>query len=183
MYDVLIKSGYAALNVDNWNRTVVCEEDVPNGAVFALSEYSTDADSKIVWKADKPAADAKNLWMASSPEVVITILPDGTELKGIDNNIRDFVNIKGHPIDAFKLIEDDVLTIVPSEANATAMATAKFLIPDTTKFAFKAKTEDDTTAPTAGMYLKALGATTAHIGDGNLVKKAVTAYKFSVCVA
>ena len=30
MYDVLIKNGYAALNVDNWNRTVVCEEDVPN---------------------------------------------------------------------------------------------------------------------------------------------------------
>lgn len=183
MYDVLMKSGYAALNVDNWNRTVVCEEDVPNGAVFALSEYSTDADSKIVWKAGKPAADAKNLWMASSPEVVITTLPDGTELKGIDNNIRDFVNIKGHPIDAFKLIEDDVLTIVPSEANATAMATAKFLIPDTTKFAFKAKTETATAAPTAGMYLKALGATTAHIGDGNLVKKAVTAYKFVVCVA
>ena len=183
MYDVLIKSGYAALNVDNWNRTVVCEEDVPNGAVFALSEYSTDADSKIVWKAGKPGADAKNLWMASSPEVVITTLPDGTELKGIDNNIRDFVNIKGHPIDAFKLVEDDVLTIVPSEANATAMATAKFLIPDTTKFAFKAKTETATTAPTAGMYLKALGATTAHIGDGNLVKKAVTAYKFVVCVA
>lgn len=183
MYDVLIKSGYAALNVDNWNRTVVCEEDVPNGAVFALSEYSTDADSKIVWKAGKPAADAKNLWMASSPEVVITTLPDGTELKGIDNNIRDFVNIKGHPIDAFKLIEDDVITIVPSEANATAMATAKFLIPDTTKFAFKAKTETATAAPTAGMYLKALGATTAHIGDGNLVKKAVTAYKFVVCVA
>lgn len=179
MYDVLIKSGYAALNVDNWNRTVVCEEDVPNGAVFALSEYSTDADSKIVWKAGKPAADAKNLWMASSPEVVITTLPDGTELKGIDNNIRDFVNIKGHPIDAFKLIEDDVLTIVPDEKNTT-MATAKYLVPDAGKFALKAET---TTAPTAGMYLKALGATTAHIGDGNLVKKAVTAYKFVVCVA
>lgn len=183
MYDVLIKNGYAALNVDNWNRTVVCEEDVPNGAVFALSEYSTDADSKIVWKAAKPADASKNLWMASSPEVVITTLPDGTELKGIDNNIRDFVNIKGHPIDAFKLIEDDVLTIVPSEANATAMASAKFLVPDSTKFAFKAKTETATTAPTTGMYLKALGATTAHIGDGNLVKKAVTAYKFVVCVA
>ena len=95
MYDVLIKNGYAALNVDNWNRTVVCEEDVPNGAVFALSEYSTDADSKIVWKAGKPVANAKNLWMASSPEVVITTLPDGTELKGIDkilNSIMDLIN-------------------------------------------------------------------------------------------
>ena len=180
MYDVLIKSGYAALNVDNWNRTVVCEEDVPNGAVFSLSEYSTDADSKIVWKAGKPAADAKNLWMASSPEVVITTLPDGTELKGIDNNIRDFVNIKGHPIDAFKLIEDDVLTIVPSTANATAMATAKYLIPDATKFALKA---EDTTEPTSGMYLRALGATTLHIGNGDMVKKAVPAYKFEVVVA
>lgn len=180
MYDVLIKNGYAALNVDNWNRTVVCEEDVPNGAVFALSEYSTDADSKIVWKAGKPTAEAKNLWMASSPEVVETVLPDGTVLKGIDNNVRDFVNIKGHPIDAFKLMEDDVITIVPSETNATAMGTAKYLIPDAGKFALKVET---TTAPTAGMYLKALGATTAHIGDGNLVKKAVTAYKFLVCVA
>lgn len=180
MYDVLIKNGYAALNIDNFNRTVVCEEDVPNGAVFTLTEYSTDADSKIVWKAGKPAAEAKNLWMASSPEVVITILPDGTELKGIDNNVRDFVNIKGHPIDAFKLVEDDVLTIVPSDTNATAMSTAKYLIPDAGKFALKAETA---TAPTAGMYLKALGATTAHIGNGDLVKKAVTAYKFLVCVA
>lgn len=180
MYDVLIKNGYAALNVDNWNRTVVCEEDVPNGAVFALSEYSTDADSKIVWKAGKPVANAKNLWMASSPEVVITTLPDGTELKGIDNNIRDFVNIKGHPIDAFKLVEDDVITIVPSDTNATTMATAKYLIPEADKFALKAETA---TEPTAGMYLKALGATTAHIGNGDLVKKAVTAYKFLVCKA
>ena len=86
-----------------------------------------------------------------------------------------------HPIDAFKLIEDDVFTIVPSETNATEMATAKFLIPDTTKFTLKAQAT--ATAPTAGMYLKALGATTAHIGDGNLVKKVVTAYKFVVCVA
>ena len=183
MYDVLIKNGYAALNVDNFNRTVVCEEDVPNGAVFALTEYSTDADSKMVWKAAKPAETSKNLWMASSPEVVITVLPDGTELKGIDNDIRDFVNIKGHPIDAFKLVEDDVITIVPSETNATAMSTAKFMIPDSAKFAFKAKTTSPTEAPTSGMYLKALGATTAHIGNGDLVKRAVTAYKFLVCVA
>ena len=181
MYDVLVKNRYAALNVDSFNRVAVCTEDVPNGSVFALKEYSEDADSNMVWKAEKVAANAKSMWMASSPEVVITTLPDGTELKGIDNNIRDFVNIKGHPIDAFKLIEDDVLTIVPSEANATAMATAKFLIPEAGKFALKAQAE--ATAPTAGMYLKALGATTAHIGDGNLVKKAVTAYKFIVCVA
>ena len=49
----------------------------------------------------------------------------------------------------------------------------KLLIPDADKFALKAQAE--ATAPTAGMYLKALGATTAHIGDGNLAKKAVTA--------
>ena len=60
------------------------------------------------------------------------------------------------------------------------MATAKYLIPDADKFALKAET---TTAPTAGMYLKALGATTLHIGNGDMVKKAVPAYKFEVVVA
>lgn len=179
MYDVLVKNRYAALNVDSFNRTAVCSEDVPNGSVFALKEYSEDADSNMVWKAEKVAANAKTMWMASSPEVVITILPDGSELRGLDNNIRDFVNVKGHPIDVFKLVEGDILTIAPDEKNTT-MAAAKYLIPDATKFALKA---EDTTEPTSGMYLRALGATTLHIGNGDMVKKAVPAYKFEVVVA
>lgn len=179
MYDVLVKNRYAALNVDSFNRVAVCTEDVPNGSVFALKEYSEDADSNMVWKAEKVAANAKSMWMASSPEVVITTLPDGSELRGIDNNIRDFVNVKGHPIDVFKLVEGDILTIAPDEENTT-MATAKYLIPDATKFALKAET---TTEPTSGMYLRALGTTTLHIGNGDMVKKAVPAYKFEVVVA
>lgn len=55
MYDVLIKNRYAALNVDSFNRTAVCDEDVPNGSVFALKEYSEDADSNMVWKAEAVA--------------------------------------------------------------------------------------------------------------------------------
>lgn len=179
MYDVLVKNRYAALNVDSFNRVAVCTEDVPNGSVFALKEYSEDADSNMVWKAEKVAANAKSMWMASSPEVVITTLPDGSELRGIDNNIRDFVNVKGHPIDVFKLVEGDILTIAPDEKNVT-MATAKYLIPDATEFALKAET---TTEPTSGMYLRALGTTTLHIGNGDMVKKAVPAYKFEVVVA
>lgn len=179
MYDVLVKNRYAALNVDSFNRVAVCTEDVPNGSVFALKEYSEDADSNMVWKAEKVAANAKSMWMASSPEVVITILPDGSELRGVDNNIRDFVNVKGHPIDVFKLVEGDILTIAPDEKNTT-MATAKYLIPEAGKFALKAEA---TTEPTSGMYLRALGTTTLHIGNGDMVKKAVPAYKFEVVVA
>lgn len=179
MYTYLVKNRYAAENIDSFNRTAVCTEDVPNGAVFALKEYSEDADSKMVWKAEKVVANAKTMWMASSPEVVETVLPDGTVLKGIDNNVRDFVNIKGHPIDVFKLTEGDILTIVPDEKNTT-MATAKWLIPDATSFNLK---EEKTTEPTSGMYLRALGATTLHIGDGNIAKKSVPAYKFEVVVA
>lgn len=179
MYTVLVKNSYAALNIDSFNRTAVCTEDVPNGAVFALKEYSEDADSKMVWKAEKVAANAKVMWMASSPEVVETVLPDGTILKGVDNNIRDFVNVKGHPIDVFKLVEGDVVTIAPDEKNTT-MGTAKWLIPDASSFTLK---EEKTTEPTAGMYLRALGATTLHIGNGDFVKKAVPAYKFEVVVA
>lgn len=179
MYDVLVKNRYAALNVDSFNRTATCTENVPNGAVFALKEYVEDADGKMVWKAEKVGENAKTMWMASSPEVVITVLPDGTVLKGIDNNIRDFVNVKGHPIDVFKLVEGDILTIAPDEKNTT-MGTAKWLIPDATSFKLK---EEKTTEPTSGMYLRALGATTLHIGNGDLVKKAVPAYKFEVVVA
>ena len=174
MFDVLIKNRYAAMNVDAYNRTAVATEDVPNGGVFTLDKYKTGED--MVWEAKKPTeATAMGVWMASSPEIVITELPDGTRLKGIDHNVRNFVNLEGEMIDAFKPVAGDVLTIVPAEEGT--FASQNFLGIDVNQFKLKTLAS----APEGGgFYMEKIETTTMNIGDGSFVKKSVPAYKYVV---
>jgi len=189
MFNVLIKNQYSAMNVDAKNRTAVAEVNLQNGAIFALDEYSTAADSKRVWKVKQLAEGAKGFWMASSPEVVTTVLPDGTVLKGIDNNIRDFVNVAGQPFDAFKVMEDDILTFIPGDAASDPNASIigkDILIAASTGFAFKeykASEHEGAALPASGMYLQKVDTEKAHIGDGALVKTAITGAKYQVKLA
>lgn len=169
MFDMLIKNRYAAMNVDSKNCTVICDEDIANGCVFTRKRDGND------WKAEKPTATTvTGVWMASSPEIVITKLPDGTLLKGIDLNVRDFVNLANQPIDAFKPEIDDVLTIVP--AVSTGFESNTYLGIEANKFALKPLND----APASGFYMEKIEKTVAHIGNGDFVKKAVPAYKYVV---
>lgn len=174
MFDVLIKNRYAAMNIDAYNRTAVATEDIPNGGVFLLNNYKSGED--MLWEAKKPTTEtAVGVWMASSPEIVITELPDGTRLKGIDHNVRNFVNLKKEMIDAFKPVVGDVLTIVPAEDGG--FATKNFVGIDANKFTLKTL---DAAPSGGGFYMEKIETTTMNIGDGSFVKKSVPAYKYVV---
>ena len=177
MFNMLIKRQYSAQNIDALNRTAVAEVDLQNGAIFALEEYSTAADEALVWKTKQLAKNAKTMWMASSPEIVLTKLADGTVLKGIDNNPRDFVNVAGHPIDAFKVCEGDILTFVASDTDT--VIGKNILVSSASNFAF----EEASQAPSTGLYLKKVGDEKIHIGDGSLRKTAVSGTKYQVMMA
>lgn len=174
MFDVLIKNRYAAMNIDAYNRTAIATEDVPNGGVFTLAKYADNEEG--VWKAEKPSATtAVDIWMASSPENVLTKLPDGTILSGVDHNVRNFTNIAGQPIDAFKPVVGDVLTIVPKDDEGDH-ATRNFIGIQANHFELQALESK----PESGFYMEKIGKTVMHIGDGSFVKKAVPAYKYVV---
>ena len=106
---VLIPTDIAAKNIDSLNRSVVADVNVDNGAVFYLDGVSTEAGQGEVFKYAEPNADnLGNLWMAYSPEVVVTV--DGDfQAKGIDANPAHFTNLAGVPFDAFKLQVGDLV--------------------------------------------------------------------------
>lgn len=173
LYNVLIKSQTASLNIDSYNRSAVCDTDIENGSVFKLSSYSVNPGEGMVWRAEQAATTDKGLWMAASPEVVITKVMDNVEYKGIVEDPRAFINIAGHMIDAFKLAEGDVIEM--TGANITGIDTNAYLTPDTTGFKLKAGAAAGT-----GLTLKKLGTSILHIGNSSLVKTPTKTYKFVV---
>lgn len=131
---VLVLSRVAADNVDAYNRSAICSEDVMNGTVVTLENgFSEIAGKGFVWTAT-PLGDAgkhAQYWMACAPEV--NVLPDGTLLyKGISVDPRNYTNVKNVEFDVFSVqIGDCVQLSTPFFANAqdpaTIGATAKFV--------------------------------------------------------
>lgn len=173
--NVVIKKRYAAYNVDAYNRTVVCSEDVNNGCVFKLKNYSETEGEGIVWKAEQPTATDTGLWMATSPEVVTSKLMDGVEIRGLIDDPRAFTNLKGHMIDAIKLIPGDIIEMTCEGIAGIEQASNTYLVPDTTGFKLKVAT-----AAGSGLALRKIGTSRLHIGNASLVKTPVVTYKFEV---
>lgn len=131
---VLVLSRIAADNVDAYNRSAICSEDVMNGTVVTLeSGFSETAGKEFVWTAT-PLNDADKhaqYWMACAPEV--NVLADGSLLyKGISVDPRNYTNVKNTEFDVFSVqIGDCVQISTPFFANeqdpATIDATAKFV--------------------------------------------------------
>lgn len=131
---VLVLSRIAADNVDAYNRSAICSEDVMNGTVVTLeSGFSETAGKEFVWTAT-PLGDADKhaqYWMACAPEV--NVLADGSLLyKGISVDPRNYTNVKNTEFDVFSVqIGDCVQISTPFFANkqdpATIGATAKFV--------------------------------------------------------
>jgi hypothetical protein len=131
---VLVLSRIAADNVDAYNRSAICSEDVMNGTVVTLeSGFSETAGKEFVWTAT-PLDDADKhaqYWMACAPEV--NVLADGSLLyKGISVDPRNYTNVKNTEFDVFSVqIGDCVQISTPFFANeqgpATIGATAKFV--------------------------------------------------------
>lgn len=174
MANVVIKSAVAALNIDSYNRTAVFTEDVDNGCVAVLKDYSENAGEEMVWKAEQATETSKGLWMATSPEVVITKVMDGIEYKGIVNDPRAFVNLKGHMVDMTFLAVGDIVEMT-ADGLTFNPASDNYLVPDTTGFKLKGAT-----AAGDGCALRKIGKSVLHIGNGALVKTPVVTYKFAV---
>ena len=177
-YTVMIPSDLAAKNVDAWNRSVISvDEDIENGAVFACGELSTDKKQNDVFKIVKPATGdgLKNLWMAYSPEVVVTQSGD-FQVKGIDADPRHFVNIKGVPFDAYKIQVGDQVTLTAAGISGEK-STGNYVVATngSTKLAFAS-------VPVEGVTYKVLKETSIIIANGNISGNAVKAYLLE-CVA
>ena len=179
--NVVIKSRTASLNIDSYNRTAVCEEEIDNGSVFALKEYSENAGEEMVWKAERATSNEKGLWMATTPEVVITRALDGEgtvpslDFKGIVNDPRAFTNHAGMMIDATYMAIGDIYEMTCAGLTFTG-ETDTYLVPDyDTSFKLKGSTSAGT-----GTALRKIGTSYLHIGNGAIVKTPVVTYKFVV---
>lgn len=167
MANVVIKRRVAATNVDSYNRSAIATTKLPNGSVFSLKEK--DATNELCYVAKAPVANEKNLWMATSPEVIYV---DKTH--GGSADPRDFENIAGRPIDATLLVPTDIIEM--SGEGITGIDTAKYLVADT-GMVLKAAA----TAPTAGgLALRKIGTGTLKIGDGAIAPAVIPTYVFEV---
>ena len=187
LHNIVIKSRTASLNVDSLNRTAVCEETIDNGCVFALNSYSEVEGEGMVWKAEKATADQVHLWMATSPEVVITRVMEGEgsvpslDYKGIVDDPRAFTNLACLMIDATYLSINDIIEMTcaglkKSDGRNAYDGTEKYLVPDYgTSFDFKGAS-----APGNGTALRLIGTSYLHIGNAALNKAPVKTYKFTV---
>ena len=185
-HNVVIKKRTASFNVDSLNRTAVFTEDVDNGCVAVLKAYSATSGEGIVWTAEKPTASSKGLWMATSPEVVITRALDADEaagmpaidMKGVINDPRAFYNIKGYMVDMTYLNVGDIIEMtcagIQKSSGGAYDGSDNYLVP-TTEF----KLKGSATAG-SGMALRKIGTSKLHIGNAALVKNGVTTYKFVV---
>lgn len=174
-HNVVIKSQVAAMNIDAWTRTAVCEQDVDNGAVLALKEYSDDPAEGMVWKGEQATATSKHLWMVVTPEVVSTELLDGQYARNLVVDPRAFVNRAGSMLDVFLMHYGDIIEMTGEGITGIGTAANKYLVPDTTGFKLKAATAAGT-----GTALRKVGTGRLHIGDASFVKAPVLTYKFEV---
>ena len=187
-HNVVIKKRTASFNVDSLNRTAVFTEDVDNGCVAVLEAYSATSDEGIVWTAKQATTTDKGLWMATSPEVVITRALDADEaagmpaidMKGVINDPRAFYNVKGYMVDMTYLNVGDIIEMTcagiekSSGNNAAYDGTDDYLVPTA---GFKLK---GSATAGSGMALRKIGTSKLHIGNAALVKNGVTTYKFVV---
>jgi hypothetical protein len=148
---------------------------------MALNGQSTVNGEGEVWEATAPAAaTATGLWMAWSPEVVITRAWEGItgqapaiDMKNVIVDPRAFTNLSGYVFDAFLLVKGDIIEMTGD--GITGIDTATYLVPTAGAFVLAAATEAGT-----GLSLKKIGTSKLHIGNTALNKPFVTTYKFEV---
>ena len=172
-YNVLIQNRVAAMNVDAYNRTAVCTQDIENGCVFTLESYSTTAGEGKVWSAGQAQATSTGLWMAASPEVVTITDSLGVQYKGIQCDPRAFINSAGSMIDAIQLQIGDIIEMTCE--NITGVDTNNYLVPSTSNFALEASSSAGT-----GFALQKVGTGMLHIGNLFIENSHPTTYIFQV---
>lgn len=179
MANVVHKRVVAAFNVDSYNTTAVCAQTIDNGCVFKLEQYSTNEGESMVWQAEQATATDLGLWMATSPEVVITRAWEGDavapplDVKNVVRDPRAFRNLAGRVIDCTLLQKGDLIEMT-AEGIAGA-DTNDYLVPAAADFML----ESAATAGT-GLCLQKVDTKWLPIGNAALVKTRVPFYKYKV---
>lgn len=174
--NVIIQRAVAASNLDSFNRTVKHSVDVDNGDVFVLNTYSTIDGEDEVWTVENPTANSKNLWMAYSPEVVITEDATGQHYVGLTKDPRAFTNIKNKVFDAFKLNSGDLIEMTGE--GYTGIETSAFLNVDV-----NLKLIPSATASATGAYLRKVKKSVLRLNDGSVGGGMIPTYIFEVVIA
>ena len=170
-YGVIEKTKVMAKDVDSLNRSATIDSAVENGSCVSLSGYSTTAGEGEVWTAVTPAtATLGELWMVASPEVVVT---DG-KYKGLDPDIRNFVNASGDIIDVFKPQVGDIIKLTADAVGGT-ISTNTFAVATDGELQLQWAA-----SAISGLSLKLRDTDHISIGTGAIGSNKVTAYKFEV---
>ena len=178
-HSVLIQNKAEAIDVGSLNRSAISASNIDNGWVFALASLYTDDGDNEVWMATQPTAPGAtgsllNLWMAYSPEVVLT----DSRYKGINPDPRSFFNSASQVFDAFRLEKGDIITL-SADAITGTQGSNEFAVAATTSYKFA-------WAPNSSGSLTSLGHledTYISIGNGSQIgSHRVPAHKFEVLI-
>jgi hypothetical protein len=170
-YGVIVQNRVAALNVDAYNRPAWYTSALANGSVFRLDSLASLTGSEV-WLVSAPSGDSStlnNLWMAYSPEIVITT--SGTkQYKGIDPDPQDFTNSASLVFDAFKPQVGDIITMT-GDCFANSVSTYANAVSGSTNLTW------GSTQTASALSLKLLDSTYISKPDGTISTGRVTAYK------
>ena len=124
----IIETRIAAKNVDSYNRTAQCDENLDGGALVELGEMNGD-----VFTATQVKATGKTgLWMVYNPSEHYTDV-DGKLFAGLSADPRDYTNIKKRPCDVFKPQVGDLIGFTAGnikEGDVGSLAVGSYLEPE-----------------------------------------------------
>ena len=168
---IVVKSRVMAQDVNALNRTGKINAEVKNGQVFTCGECVGS-----VYALTKATNAVKDVWMAHSPEVVLT----GGMFLGLDKDPRNFSIQANKPVDIFKLAVGDTITVTADFFKAVGN------IPDGSKKVVELDASGDfvalasATGSYAGLSLKVVEETYVVIATGAIGADRVKAWKLEV---
>jgi hypothetical protein len=173
-YGVLKLDSVVASNIDSYNRSAVSAIDFENGAVCYFTGKSSTAQQGEVWTAAAPiTGKLTHLWMVYQPEIVTT----SSKYKGLDPDVRNFINKAGEIFSVFKPNLGDLIILTPDAITGTIGANTFITATDQDPFL------NWNTAVVAGLSFKLVATTTLSVASGAIDSQRISpAYQFE-CVA
>jgi hypothetical protein len=172
---VLIQNKVGATDVGTWNRSAVAASaiDIDNGNVFLLSGSAQDTGYSEVWWATAGSFTGP-LWMAASPDSVVTTVSGTLKYRGLNQDPRNFYNSGCTVFDAYLPQPGDIITLTADAFTSTVNTYANSGDALYT-LAWGA------TVSASSLCYKLLTTTYISIGSGAMDNQRVTAYKL-VCL-
>lgn len=170
---ILISTKMAAKNVDSYNRSAISASDVDNGGLVYLDGIYTQADGydEVFFAKQPTTGSLTNLWMAISPEAVLT---DG-KYKNIDPDVRNFTNSASQVFDVKYLRPGDQFEVTADGLTGTAESAYAVAQTDSNKWLWSAAPSGSLTSA------KYLSTNYISIGSGSAIgTQRVSSYLFEV---